>query len=148
MSTSAGNLGVLIPKIASLVRKMNPITNPSLKLRNLFRDFWFYCSVLGFNISYSGTFLNPDRIIKCFGRNRGVSTQNFWEVKGRYVHRTKGGGLGGVAWLSHLSHLGERSKRRSSFLISSGCLTKNSIFSKFYFFSSLFFKYFLNLFYY
>lgn len=58
MSTSAGNLGVLIPKIAALLKSMSPITNPSIKLRNLFRDFWFYCSVLGFNVSYSGSFFS------------------------------------------------------------------------------------------
>lgn len=54
MSTGAGNLGVLIPKIASLLQSMDPILNPSIKLRSLFRDFWFYCTVLGFNVSYSG----------------------------------------------------------------------------------------------
>ena len=54
VSTSAGSLGVLIPKIAAVVSKLEPITNPSIKLRNLFRDFWFYCSVLGFDVSYSG----------------------------------------------------------------------------------------------
>uniref|UniRef100_A0A914Y3R6 1-phosphatidylinositol 4-kinase n=1 Tax=Panagrolaimus superbus TaxID=310955 RepID=A0A914Y3R6_9BILA len=54
MSTSAGNLGVLIPKIAAVVSRVEPITQPSTKLRNLFRDFWFYCSVLGFDVSYSG----------------------------------------------------------------------------------------------
>uniref|UniRef100_A0A914GZZ0 1-phosphatidylinositol 4-kinase n=1 Tax=Globodera rostochiensis TaxID=31243 RepID=A0A914GZZ0_GLORO len=47
-SSGAGNLGVLIPKIASLLGKMEPIQSPSVKLRNYFRDFWFYCVTLGF----------------------------------------------------------------------------------------------------
>ncbi|KAF8358748.1 hypothetical protein PRIPAC_93743, partial [Pristionchus pacificus] len=54
MSTGAGNLGVLIPKMAALLRRMNPITNPTARIRNLFRDFWFYCTVLGFDVEYSG----------------------------------------------------------------------------------------------
>ncbi|KJH49030.1 hypothetical protein DICVIV_04809 [Dictyocaulus viviparus] len=54
MSTSAGNLGVLMPKIATLLKKMCPVSQPSTRLRNLFRDFWFYCTVLGFDVEYSG----------------------------------------------------------------------------------------------
>ncbi|GMT18880.1 hypothetical protein PFISCL1PPCAC_10177 [Pristionchus fissidentatus] len=54
MSTGAGNLGVLIPKMAALLKRMNPITNPTARVRNLFRDFWFYCTVLGFDVEYSG----------------------------------------------------------------------------------------------
>ncbi|CAJ0959757.1 unnamed protein product, partial [Mesorhabditis belari] len=53
-STSAGNLGVLIPKIATLVSRMPPVSNPSVRLRNLFRDFWFFCTILGFDVQYSG----------------------------------------------------------------------------------------------
>ncbi|EJD74219.1 phosphatidylinositol 4-kinase, variant [Loa loa] len=51
LSTGAGNLGVLIPKIASLLRRSATIKNPSVRLRNLFRDFWFCCTVLGFNVA-------------------------------------------------------------------------------------------------
>uniref|UniRef100_A0A7E4V1C1 1-phosphatidylinositol 4-kinase n=1 Tax=Panagrellus redivivus TaxID=6233 RepID=A0A7E4V1C1_PANRE len=54
VSSGAGNLGVLIPKISAAMSRLEPITNPSTKLRNLFRDFWFYCSVLGFDVAYSG----------------------------------------------------------------------------------------------
>ncbi|KAL4002855.1 Phosphatidylinositol 3- and 4-kinase family protein [Acanthocheilonema viteae] len=54
LSTGAGNLGVLIPKIASLLRRFATIKNPSVRLRNLFRDFWFCCTVLGFNVARIG----------------------------------------------------------------------------------------------
>lgn len=54
MTAGAGNLGVLIPKIASLIDKMKPITEPNLKVKNLFRDFFFYCSAVGFNVEVSG----------------------------------------------------------------------------------------------
>nr|CRZ25602.1 Bm7141 [Brugia malayi] len=54
LSTGAGNLGVLIPKIASLLRRSVTIKNPSVRLRNLFRDFWFCCTVLGFNVARIG----------------------------------------------------------------------------------------------
>lgn len=49
VTAGAGNLGVLIPKIASLLETMKPISEPSVRARNLFRDFLFYCSVVGFN---------------------------------------------------------------------------------------------------
>lgn len=54
MSTGAGNLGVLIPKIAALLRRMGTVNSPPMKLRNLFRDFWLYCTVLGFDVADSG----------------------------------------------------------------------------------------------
>ncbi|KAL7069800.1 hypothetical protein ACQ4LE_011065 [Meloidogyne hapla] len=47
-SAGAGNLGVLIPKINSLLERMERIKEPSIRLRNYFRDFWFYCVILGF----------------------------------------------------------------------------------------------------
>uniref|UniRef100_A0AAF5D936 1-phosphatidylinositol 4-kinase n=3 Tax=Strongyloides stercoralis TaxID=6248 RepID=A0AAF5D936_STRER len=52
ITTSAGNLGVLIPKIASILRKFPKfIQTPNQKLINMFREFWSYCTVLGFDVS-------------------------------------------------------------------------------------------------
>uniref|UniRef100_A0A0N5B712 1-phosphatidylinositol 4-kinase n=1 Tax=Strongyloides papillosus TaxID=174720 RepID=A0A0N5B712_STREA len=52
ITTSAGNLGVLIPKIASILRRFPKyIQTPNQKLINMFREFWSYCTVLGFDVS-------------------------------------------------------------------------------------------------
>ncbi|CAF3629224.1 unnamed protein product, partial [Didymodactylos carnosus] len=47
-SNTAGSLGVLIPVIAIVMRRMPVITDPSERLFRLFQHFWFYCVLFAF----------------------------------------------------------------------------------------------------
>lgn len=47
-SNTAGSLGVLIPVIAVLMRRIPLMTDPPERVFRLFQRFWFYCVLYGF----------------------------------------------------------------------------------------------------
>ena len=54
VSNTAGSLGVLIPVIAVVMRRIAVITEPSERVFRLFQRFWFYCVIYGFAESEAG----------------------------------------------------------------------------------------------
>lgn len=57
MSNTAGSLGVLIPVIAIVIRRIPVIVEPGERLFRLFQHFWFYCVLFGFADSERGLWL-------------------------------------------------------------------------------------------
>ncbi|CAF1047050.1 unnamed protein product [Rotaria sordida] len=53
-SNTAGSLGVLIPVIALVMRRISVIVEPSERVFRLFQHFWFYCVLFGFADSERG----------------------------------------------------------------------------------------------
>lgn len=53
-SSAAGNLGVLIPVISVLIKRMSIDTKLQSRFFKLFRDFWFFCVIFGFSDEQAG----------------------------------------------------------------------------------------------
>jgi phosphatidylinositol 4-kinase len=54
-TSSAGNLGVLIPVLSVLLKRIPLEAKFQSRLFKLFRDFWFFCVVFGFTDESSNT---------------------------------------------------------------------------------------------